>query len=110
MGRGNGNLLFNLALILIFCHLSKQPPCFCCRGDLGGRNWPRFLKAEKAAHWARSWEPCLGGTTAGSEHVGWGLPVKTLLPQKEAHPQRPLSGPGGFPAADFHSLTAGSES
>lgn len=44
MGRGNGNLLFNLALILIFCHLSKQPACWYSGGVGGwGRGWPGFL-------------------------------------------------------------------
>lgn len=44
MGRGNGNLLFNLALILIFCHLSEQPAC--CRGGGGAEGGAgQLLKA-----------------------------------------------------------------
>jgi hypothetical protein len=60
MGRGNGNLLFNLALILIFCHLSKQPAC-CGREEGWGRGWPGFL---------RTGQSCTQGLVGGGASLG----------------------------------------
>lgn len=85
MGRGNGNLLFNLALILIFCHLSKQPVCCRSRGKLGeGLTWQ--FKDWRTPHTGQglggggtSW-----GVTAGRMEGVEKLPVKILFTQKEA--------------------------
>ena len=80
MGRGNGNLPFNLALILIFCHLSKQPAC-CRSGGEGveGGGWPGFLRPGRSRPRGRGgagrvWgeELPLVGVTAGSRQGAGG--------------------------------------
>lgn len=83
MRRGNGKLLFNLALILIFVSPLQAACMLRCWREAWRRGWSGILRAGGKQYTG----PGLGGDFTGSRHwVGEGGASHSPLSQPSGHP------------------------